>query len=204
MLIAALDRCPAKTRREVFRGSTVPPSPEQTIRLGSPNVSKSSALSARRITLLPARQRVGRPGPRRKRVRRLRQWTGSVTLGYRDPDVDTAVREQLAIRASSSRFLDPLETVVAEKINDLVPCAEMVRFGKTAPMRRPAPSDLRVPTRTRPRRSLRLSRLAGLVHRLTARNRGVPKATRDLTHTFGYNDPHSLATAGDPSRQSQP
>lgn len=50
-------------------------------------------------------------------------------LGYRDNDVDQAVRDQLS-RGVSLSLATPLELEVAEKISKLVPSAEMVRFGK--------------------------------------------------------------------------
>src|SRR6478672_12722505 len=53
----------------------------------------------------------------------------SITLGYRDPDVDAAVRAQLDEGVILS-LPHPLEAEVAELICAMVPCAEMVRFGK--------------------------------------------------------------------------
>ena len=52
-----------------------------------------------------------------------------VTLGYRHPAVDAAVREQLGLGVTFS-LAHPLEAEVAERICRLVPCAERVRFGK--------------------------------------------------------------------------
>lgn len=51
-------------------------------------------------------------------------------LGYRDPDVDTAIRRQLA-RGISFSLATELEAELAETLVRLIPCAEMVRFGKT-------------------------------------------------------------------------
>ncbi|MGH6661891.1 MAG: aminotransferase class III-fold pyridoxal phosphate-dependent enzyme, partial [Rhodospirillales bacterium] len=53
----------------------------------------------------------------------------AVTLGYRDPDVDAAVRAQME-DGGLFTLPHPIEIEVAEKICDMVPCAEMVRFGK--------------------------------------------------------------------------
>src|SRR6266446_4155882 len=50
-------------------------------------------------------------------------------LGYRDPDVDDAIRAQLS-RGISFSLATTLETELAERINFHVPSAEMVRFGK--------------------------------------------------------------------------
>jgi len=53
-----------------------------------------------------------------------------VILGYRDCDVDHAVRRQINSGYSFS-LATKLEAELAEKLCDLIPCAEMVRFGKT-------------------------------------------------------------------------
>ena len=116
----------------------------------------------------------------------------SVTLGYNDPDVMAAVRAQLEEGVIFS-LPHPIEMQVAEKIVEMVPCAEMVRFGKNG-------SDATAG-------AIRLARAyTGRDHVAvcgyhgwqdwyigsTTRNRGVPRATRDLTHTFAYNDIESL------------
>lgn len=116
----------------------------------------------------------------------------SVTLGYNDPDVTVAVRAQLEDGVIFS-LPHPIEMQVAEKIVEMVPCAEMVRFGKNG-------SDATAG-------AIRLARaFTGRDHVAvcgyhgwqdwyigsTARNLGVPKATRELTHTFTYNDMESL------------
>jgi glutamate-1-semialdehyde 2,1-aminomutase len=51
-------------------------------------------------------------------------------LGYRDPDVDVAIRRQIASGISFSLATE-LEAELAETLCRLIPCAEMVRFGKT-------------------------------------------------------------------------
>lgn len=116
----------------------------------------------------------------------------AITLGYNDPDVTAAVQAQLEDGVIFS-LPHPIEMDVAEKIVEMVPCAEMVRFGKNG-------SDATSG-------AVRLSRAyTGRDHVAvcgyhgwqdwyigsTARNKGVPKATRDLTHTFTYNDVESL------------
>jgi glutamate-1-semialdehyde 2,1-aminomutase len=116
----------------------------------------------------------------------------AVTLGYCDPDVDRGVAEQMA-RGTIFTLSTTLESDVAERICDLVPCAEKVRFGKNG-------SDATAG-------AIRIARAhTGRDHVLvcgyhgwqdwyigaTARNRGVPKAVRSLTHTFAYNDLGSL------------
>ncbi len=51
-------------------------------------------------------------------------------LGYRDPEVDAAVRRQLASGISFSLSTE-LEAELAETLCRLIPCAEAVRFGKS-------------------------------------------------------------------------
>lgn len=112
----------------------------------------------------------------------------AVTLGYGDPDVNAAVIAQIE-KGTIFSLSNELEIDVAEKIIDMVPCAEKVRFGKNA-------SDATAG-------SIRLARaITGRDHIFTCgyhgwqdwyigattRNKGVPKAVCELTHTFPYND----------------
>ncbi len=53
-----------------------------------------------------------------------------IVLGYRDPDVDQAIREQLDSGISFS-LSSKLEYELAENLHQLIPCAEMVKFGKS-------------------------------------------------------------------------
>jgi glutamate-1-semialdehyde 2,1-aminomutase len=116
----------------------------------------------------------------------------SVTLGYGDPDVTAAVRRQLEDGVIFS-LPHEVEIEVAELIVDMVPCADGVRFGKNG-------SDATAGC-------IRLARaFTGRDHVAvcgyhgwqdwyigsTARNRGVPAATRALTHRFDYNNLDSL------------
>lgn len=116
----------------------------------------------------------------------------AVTLGYNDFDVTAAVRAQLEDGIIFS-LPHPIEMQVAEKIVEMVPCAEMVRFGKNG-------SDatsgaIRVSRAYTCRDHVAVCGYHGWQDWYigsTARNKGVPKATRDLTHTFAYNDIESL------------
>jgi len=116
----------------------------------------------------------------------------SVTLGYNDPDVAMAVKTQLEAGTIFS-LPHPIEVQVAEKIVEMIPCADMVRFGKNG-------SDATSG-------AIRLARAyTGRDHVAvcgyhgwqdwyigsTARNRGVPCVVRDLTHSFTYNNLDSL------------
>jgi glutamate-1-semialdehyde 2,1-aminomutase len=112
----------------------------------------------------------------------------SITLGYQDPDVNEAVRRQLEDGVIFS-LPHPVETEVAELICEMVPCAERVRFGKNG-------SDatsgaIRVARAYTGRDRVAVCGYHGWQDWYigsTARHRGVPQATRDLTHSFPYND----------------
>jgi len=54
----------------------------------------------------------------------------AVILGYCDPDIDKAVIEQIK-KSTIFMTLHPVEVELAEEIVKIVPCAEMVRFGKS-------------------------------------------------------------------------
>jgi glutamate-1-semialdehyde 2,1-aminomutase len=116
----------------------------------------------------------------------------AVTLGYNDPDVTEAVEKQLKDGVIFS-LPHTLECEVAEKIVELVPCAEQVRFGKNG-------SDatagaIRIARAHTGRDHVAVCGYHGWQDWYigsTARNLGVPKSTRDLTHTFAYNNLDSL------------
>ena len=112
----------------------------------------------------------------------------SISLGYADPDVNAAVAAQLE-KGTIFSLSHELEQKVAELIVELVPSAEMVRFGKNG-------SDATAG-------AIRAARaFTGRDHVLvcgyhgwqdwyiasTSRNKGIPKATQALTHAFPYND----------------
>ena len=60
-------------------------------------------------------------------------------LGYADPDVDAAISAQLE-RGITLSLATELEAEVSEKLVSLIPCAEMVRFGKNGTDATTAPS----------------------------------------------------------------
>jgi glutamate-1-semialdehyde 2,1-aminomutase len=116
----------------------------------------------------------------------------SVTLGYNDPDVTAAVRRQLEDGVIFS-LPHQIEIEVAEIIVDLVPCADAVRFGKNG-------SDATAGCVRIARAFTGRDRVAVCGYHgwqdwyigSTARHRGVPDATRALTHRFEYNNLDSL------------
>lgn len=117
---------------------------------------------------------------------------GAVALGYGDEEINEAVIRQLQDGVTLS-LAHPIEAEVAERIVGLVPCAEMVRFGKNGTDATSA--------------AIRLARAAtGREHIIvcgyhgwqdwyigsTSMYRGVPEVTRALTHSIPYNDLNAL------------
>jgi len=111
-----------------------------------------------------------------------------VSLGYRDRDVDEAVIEQQQ-RGVTLSLPGRLEAEVAERLVNLIPAAETVRFGKNG-------SDATTA-------AIRLARaFTGRDHVLvcgyhgwhdwyigsTTMNLGVPQSVSALTHRFVFND----------------
>ena len=116
----------------------------------------------------------------------------SITLGYNDIDVNRAVEEQLQ-HGTIFSLSHELEFKVAEKIVEMVPCAEMVRFGKNG-------SDATAGAIRLARAFTRRDHVLVCGYHgwqdwyiaSTTRDLGVPKAIKDLTHKFYYNDIGSL------------
>lgn len=118
----------------------------------------------------------------------------SITLGYNDPGVNKAVSKQLS-KAVGMSLPAVLEAEVSELLVELVPSAEMVRFGKNGTDATSA--------------AIRLARAyTGRDHILvcgyfgwqdwsigsTTRNKGVPEAVSSLTHKFEFNNLNSLSS----------
>ena len=113
---------------------------------------------------------------------------GAVALGYGDPEITEAVTRALQDGVTLS-LSHPIEAEVAERMVDLIPCADMVRFAKNGT---DATSG-----------SIRIARAAtGREHVIvcgyhgwqdwyigsTSMNKGVPERTRSLTHSVPFND----------------
>lgn len=115
-----------------------------------------------------------------------------VILGYDDPDVTDAVKEQISKGVSFS-LPTPLEVELAEKLCEIIPCAEMVRFGKNG-------SDATSGAVRIARAATGRERIAVCGYHgwqdwyigATSRNKGIPKTVCDLTHKFPYNELEAL------------
>lgn len=113
-------------------------------------------------------------------------------LGYAHPEVNRAVMAQIE-QGTSFSLPHPLEVELAERLIELIPCAERVRFAKNG-------SDVTSA-------AVRLARAATGRERVaccgyhgwhdwyigsTTRHLGVPEGVRALTTSFPYNQPGEL------------
>lgn len=115
-----------------------------------------------------------------------------VTLGYRDPDVDTAVRAQMENGVTFS-LPHVLEMEVAEALVNLIPCAEKVRFAKNGTDA--TSGAIRVARAYTGRDRVAVCGYHGWQDWYigsTTRDLGVPNAVKSLTHPFVYNNADSL------------
>ncbi|HVY46184.1 MAG TPA: aminotransferase class III-fold pyridoxal phosphate-dependent enzyme [Minicystis sp.] len=122
---------------------------------------------------------------------------GPLSLGYAYPAVDKAIQAQLADGITFS-MMHPLEVEVAELVRDTVPNAEAVRYSKTGCDATTA--AVRVARAFTGREKVLCCGYHGWHDwyiAVTDRNRGIPKATQDLTFTFQYNDLQSVEDALD-------
>lgn len=117
---------------------------------------------------------------------------GPIILGYNDPAVNQAVIKQLHDGVTFS-LPHPLEVEVSELLTEVVPCAEMVRFGKNG-------SDATSGAVRAARFYTGRDIIACCGYHgwqdwyigTTTRSGGVPQAVRELTFTFEYNRIDSL------------
>ena len=117
----------------------------------------------------------------------------SISLGYQYRTIDDAIKKQLRSGIIFS-LSSPLESELSELLIKHIPCAEMVRFGKNG-------SDvttcaIRLARAVTGRDNIAVCGYHGWhdwhVGASPARNLGVPKSTRAMTHVFNYNDIGSL------------
>jgi len=113
-------------------------------------------------------------------------------LGYANDEVNAAAFAQLN-EGHSFSLPHPIEVQLAERLTRLIPCAEMVRFGKNG-------SDATSGAVRASRAFTGRDRIACCGYHgwqdwyigSTTRHAGVPQAVRELTHPFVYNDLASL------------
>jgi len=117
---------------------------------------------------------------------------GPITLGYCYPKVDNAIKKQLADGITFS-LMHPLEVELSEKLIEIIPCAEMVRFGKNG-------SDATSGAVRCARAYTGREKIACCGYHgwqdwyicTTTRDKGIPNSTKELTYTFQYNNIDSL------------
>ncbi|MCR5418295.1 MAG: aminotransferase class III-fold pyridoxal phosphate-dependent enzyme [Lachnospiraceae bacterium] len=113
---------------------------------------------------------------------------GPVTVGYNDPQVNEAVIRQVG-RFASGSLQSELEVELAEKLCEIIPCAEMVRFVKNGSDATTAAIRL---ARAYTGRDVVLMCGYHGMHDwsigASANHKGVPEAVRKLTINFAYND----------------
>lgn len=117
---------------------------------------------------------------------------GPVILGYNHPGVNDAIGRQLSKGISFSQP-HPLEVELAEKLVDIIPCAEMVRFVKNGSDATTA--AIRLARAYTGREMIACCGYHGYHDwyiGATINNKGVPKAVCDLIKTFKYNNLDSL------------
>lgn len=113
---------------------------------------------------------------------------GPVTVGYNNPAVNEAVIKQVRKFASGS-LQSELEVELAEKLCEIIPCAEMVRFVKNGGDATTA--AVRLARAYTGRECILMSGYHGMHDwsiGASENNRGVPKAVRELTKKFEYNN----------------
>ena len=117
---------------------------------------------------------------------------GPVTIGHNHPAINDAIKEQMD-KGILYSLLNPLEVEVAEKLVECIPSAEMVKFSKNG-------SDvcaaaIKIARHVTGRDIVFCWGYHGFQDwyiSSTDRNAGIPKAVRDLTKTFEYNDIEGL------------
>ena len=117
---------------------------------------------------------------------------GAVLLGYGDAEVDEAVRRQIQDGVTFS-LSHPLEVEVAERLIDMIPCAEQVRFAKNGTDATSAAIRLARACTGRDRiATCGYHGWADWSIATTTRDLGVPQAVSALSHSFPYADPAAL------------
>ncbi len=117
---------------------------------------------------------------------------GPITLGYNYPAVNEAVIEQLN-KGIIFPTQAPVECELAEKLVEVIPCAEMVKFVKNGSDATTA--AIRLARAYTGRERVAMCGYHGMHDwsiGASQNNKGVPKAVCELTKTFKYNDLASL------------
>ena len=111
-----------------------------------------------------------------------------ILIGYCNKDIDNAIHAQLKQGITFSLATE-LEITLAEKLVEIIPCAEMVRFGKNG-------SDATAAAIRVARAHTQRDQIISIGYHgwqdwyigATTRNKGVPSIIAELTHRVPYND----------------
>lgn len=122
---------------------------------------------------------------------------GPLSLGYCIPEIDLAIQEQLKDGITFS-LMHPLEVELAEKIKQIIPNAEAVKFSKTGADVTSA--AVRVARAFTGRDKVFCCGYHGWHDwyiGITSRGKGIPEALKNLSFTFAFNDIESIKNALD-------
>ena len=122
---------------------------------------------------------------------------GPVSLGYAYDKVDQAILEQLKNGISFS-LVHELELEVCELLNKVIPNAESIRISKTGADVTTA--AIRIARAFTGRNKVLCCGYHGWHDwyiGITSRGKGIPESTKELTHTFDYNNIQSVKDALD-------
>lgn len=203
-------RCSVSNRNEGAVASYLRDLEQQTPR---PRIEKSNAIWERAKALIPAGTQTLSKGPSQfcdgfgpkflVRGEGSHVWDadgqeyidypmalGSVSLGHGRAEVVNAITKQLAF-GTSFTLMHPLELTLAERIVEMVPCAERVRFGKNGSDATSA--CIRAARANTGRKHIARCGYHGwqdwsIDASYGIRARGVPEETLALTRPFPYND----------------
>lgn len=118
---------------------------------------------------------------------------GAITLGYNHPEINLAIWNQMVERGIVFSQPSPLETEMAEKLIDIIPCAEMARFLKTGSEATQA--AIRAARAYTGRSHIAFRGYHGWhswYSITTERNKGIPLTESQYMHQFEYNNIGSL------------
>jgi len=117
----------------------------------------------------------------------------AISLGHCDEDIINAVTTQLA-KGTIFSLASDAELKLAKLINEIIPCAEMVKFGKNASDATSA--AIRLSRHVTGKNKVAVCGYHGWQDwyiSTTTRNAGIPKEVASLTSSFTYNNIESLA-----------
>ena len=124
---------------------------------------------------------------------------GPISLGYAYPAVDEAIKKQLEDGITFS-LMHPLEVVVSELLQEIIPNAEAVKIAKTGAD--VCSAAIRVARAFTGRDKVFCCGYHGWHDwyiGITSRNAGIPEVIQNMTYTFEYNDIDAIKAALDDS-----